>query len=168
MAFKQGHTHSLAWYEAMSKPRPQSVKNAISKAQKGRKHQPQEGFQVGHPSISGTETTRFKRGFGPWNKGIGAGTDPIKLKIRTYRANAKKRGMAFDITEDQMREFCSSACSYCGEPATGIDRVDNTQGYIEGNMVACCEVCNHMKWNLTREAFLTKCHQIVTVTGYEI
>jgi hypothetical protein len=27
----------------------------------------------------------------------------------------------------------------------GIDRLDNTIGYIEGNVVSCCDICNYSK-----------------------
>jgi hypothetical protein len=154
------------WYKAVSKPRPQHVKDAISKAQRGRRHQLNEGFQKGHKPFS--EKGRFYKGQPSWNKGTGKGSDPVKLKLRTYRANAKKKNMVFEVTLKQMDEFLKSECIYCGGSATGIDRIDNSKGYIDGNMQPCCGVCNHMKWNLTHEQFISKCKQIVTCVGYEI
>ena len=152
----------------LGKAHSSDTRATIGAAQSKRPHKEQEGFRPGHGSFSGTEETQFKKGFIPWNKGIGKGTEPAKRKLSTYRANASRQHRAFEVSLEQMREFLSSSCIYCGEQATGIDRIDNTQGYIEGNMVACCEVCNHMKWNLTRDEFLAKCQQITAVTGYEI
>lgn len=35
----------------------------------------------------------------------------------------------------------------------GIDRVDNSKGYIKGNCVSCCSICNTMKLSLNLEDF---------------
>lgn len=165
MTFVKGHKHSENWKKAVSKPRPESVRVAVSKAQKGRKHTAQEGFQKGHAPIAGTERTRFYKGQPSWNKGKGTGRDPIKPKYNAYKSNAKKRGLLFTINLSEFKVFLSLPCVYCGSASSGIDRVDNTQGYTDGNMAPCCEICNHMKWNLTKDDFLAKCKEIV---GYEI
>lgn len=110
----------------------------------------------------------FKPGQVSWNKGKGTGRDPVKPKYNAYKSNAKKRGYLFEVALDQFRDYLSTRCAYCGDPSTGIDRVDNALGYIDGNMVPCCETCNHMKWVLSKDDFLAKCKQIVTVVGYEI
>jgi len=55
-------------------------------------------------------------------------------------------------------------CYYCGyhysECGSGIDRYDNTIGYVPGNVVACCGVCNTMKSNFPVEFFFRKIMQI--------
>ena len=168
MPFKPGHKHNENWYRAVSKPRPESVRKAISRAQIGRAHQPHEGFQPGHAPHAGTEATRFRKGLIPWNKGKGTGRDPIAARYQTYKFNAKKRRLGWEVTKAEFRVYATGKCAYCGEPACGIDRVNNALGYVVGNMVACCQICNHMKHTLTREAFIARCKQIVTVTGYEI
>ena len=142
------------------------VREAISRAQKGRTHESGEGFQPGHPQLGGQES-QFKIGFLPWNKG-NRNRDPVKIKVSTYRANAKKRGLAFTVTLAEMCVSLSSPCAYCGDAATGIDRVDNNRGYEQGNMVACCKLCNHMKYTMSRDDFIARCRRIVMVTGYEI
>lgn len=152
----------------LGKTHRQNAKICISQAQKGRKHKLQEGFQKGHESIKGTEKTRFRKGTISWNKGKGIGTNPIKIKLSTYRATAKKHGLPFEVNFEQMQKFVTGKCYYCGCQATGIDRVDNSFGYIEGNMVGCCGVCNHMKYTMSKKDFINKCKQIVTITGYEI
>ena len=35
----------------------------------------------------------------------------------------------------------------------GLDRVNNGLGYVEGNVVPCCETCNTAKQNLDLPAF---------------
>jgi len=37
--------------------------------------------------------------------------------------------------------------------ANGIDRQDNAKGYIPGNCVSCCRICNYAKHALTLEEF---------------
>lgn len=65
-----------------------------------------------------------------------------------------------------------SPCAYCGAAPTlhehelqymqktkapwkhnGIDRVDTTKGYIEGNVVPCCCTCNYAKHTMTVPEF---------------
>jgi len=42
----------------------------------------------------------------------------------------------------------------------GIDRIDNSKGYIEGNMVPCCKICNWMKSDKSSIDFIQKCKDI--------
>ncbi len=82
-----------------------------------------------------------------------------------YRHGAKQRGYAFDLTREEFDAIASNTCSYCGAPPTvryqygtkkpvnGLDRVDNKQGYVVGNCVACCEFCNRAKGTKSATAF---------------
>ena len=85
-----------------------------------------------------------------------------------YRRGAKERGLAFELTKDQVREIIEQDCYYCGQsPITrytaigcageyawnGIDRVDNTKGYTPDNCVPCCKLCNFGKRDLTFDQF---------------
>lgn len=65
------------------------------------------------------------------------------------------------MSKEQFREIITQPCVYCGEsltqerktPAestgtfkyTGIDRYDNTKGYVFENCVPCCRRCNRIK-----------------------
>jgi hypothetical protein len=86
--------------------------------------------------------------------------------FNNYKSNARRRGYAFTLTLDQFRRIVTSPCSYCGSPPltlckrdydsvlySGIDRVDNSFGYIEGNSVACCKRCNLMKGTMGVQEF---------------
>lgn len=55
---------------------------------------------------------------------------------------------------------------YCGLPIEriGLDRVDNTQGYLISNIVSCCKQCNQMKMDYTRSEFIEHCVRIVKHT----
>ena len=86
-----------------------------------------------------------------------------------YKSNAIKTVREFSLTEERFRELTSSDCHYCGFAPTasnkmdvgteeylynGIDRVESSMGYREGNVVPCCWVCNQMKSTLNSEVFL--------------
>jgi len=49
-------------------------------------------------------------------------------------------------------------CVYCGaapDPLNGVDRVDNNLGYIAGNIVSSCKMCNIAKNNHSVDEFLS-------------
>lgn len=84
--------------------------------------------------------------------------------VTTYRRNAKAAGRAFELTEEAAAAYFNAPCAYCGTTTEGlgIDRVDSSKGYVEGNMVPCCTLCNRMKSDLPREVFLTHVERILT------
>lgn len=90
-----------------------------------------------------------------------------------YKANAKKRNYEFNLTKQEFIELTQSNCFYCGiEPLSiynknfynilynGIDRIDNSKGYIIDNSVACCKMCNIAKNNNTLEYFMQWIKQV--------
>lgn len=77
-----------------------------------------------------------------------------------YVDDARRRGLAFDLTERQFGCFREQPCFYCRKPNTdthqnGLDRLHNLCGYTMGNCVPCCGECNYMKKRMTPQAFLT-------------
>jgi hypothetical protein len=95
----------------------------------------------------------------------------------SYRRGAKKRGYSFELTEGQCSELFIQDCFYCGaSPSTvvrlpknalpflcnGIDRVDNSKGYEEGNVVACCNRCNKAKHTMTAADFVALCSRVAS------
>lgn len=85
-----------------------------------------------------------------------------RYKICRYSANV--RNHEFSLTFQDFREITSKPCMYCGElnkKYTGIDRVDNAEGYTQSNSAPCCEQCNRMKLDYSLEEFLSKCQKIV-------
>lgn len=112
-------------------------------------------------------------------KGCGCGRIPVgRLKpgqsafnnlFGSYKRSAKSRGPSFSLKKEMALELFTGYCFYCGRPPeqkhkvaeysvftyNGIDRVDNTKGYEEGNVVSCCKKCNSTKHTLTFEEFKT-------------
>lgn len=87
----------------------------------------------------------------------------------SYKRNATRRGHIFDLTFDRFCFYIVQPCFYCGETLSncykqrgegrefrynGIDRLDNTKGYEEGNVVSCCGQCNRAKGTLSKDDFI--------------
>ena len=83
-----------------------------------------------------------------------------KTRYLAYKRRAEEHGLAFDITFEDFKDMILDKCYYCNDDGHGIDRVNNSIGYIDGNMVPCCSVCNFMKRNLDLNQFIEKCMKI--------
>ncbi len=93
---------------------------------------------------------------------------PTRL-IHRYKWNATVREVPFELSREEVEFLVKSPCHYCGalpsmkilgkdiwSPLTynGIDRVGNSKGYVTGNVVSCCRICNIAKRDLSVEEFL--------------
>ena len=82
--------------------------------------------------------------------------------LLAYKANALRYGRVFELTKEEFYSLTTGDCHYCGEPpsrlhknqqekriamcpVSGIDRKDNTIGYVADNCVPCCANCNRAK-----------------------
>lgn len=73
-----------------------------------------------------------------------------------YRNAAKIRGIEWALPHGLAIDLATDHCFYCGAapaPTSGIDRVDNTKGYLEDNVVAACRHCNRAKLERSRDDF---------------
>ncbi len=78
---------------------------------------------------------------------------------RHMKYGSKKRGFGvLQMTFDEFVEFREryKECHYCHnelpQRGSGMDRVDNSIGYLISNVVPCCTVCNKIRGdNLTHE-----------------
>lgn len=81
-----------------------------------------------------------------------------------YIRNAVKRNYEYTLDLAQFTTLVSAPCHYCNHNVSGevngIDRVDNTCGYIIDNCVACCEMCNRLKLHYDLDFFLSKMYII--------
>lgn len=72
-----------------------------------------------------------------------------------YRVFDKDKGLATDIDRFDVFEAREALCTYCGFPATGLDRKDNRIGHTKANCVPCCGDCNTARMNnFTHEEML--------------
>jgi len=80
----------------------------------------------------------------------------FNTRLSGTKSHVKKRGLEWGLADDMALQLMNRPCHYCGGVDTvykrnicGIDRVDNSKGYIEGNVVPCCKDCNYKKSAVT-------------------
>jgi hypothetical protein len=88
----------------------------------------------------------------------------------SYKVQAKKRDIEFNLTKKEFSGLMLQSCFYCGiEPSNqfsafpaererpffynGVDRLNNALGYQTNNCVPCCAQCNWAKRDMTKEQF---------------
>lgn len=85
-----------------------------------------------------------------------------KLSYRFWisKKKASERGLEWDLSRAEYYNLVSKPCAFCGlvlfDAGIGLDRVDSDVGYIIGNVVPCCFVCNMMKGTLPNDLFIEK------------
>lgn len=91
------------------------------------------------------------------------GYKSTRARIASLRDSAKKRGLPFELPEMLAWDLVTDACYYCAaktDRPNGIDRVDNTLGYVEGNVVTACRRCNVAKNDMSVAEFLAWVNRI--------
>jgi hypothetical protein len=112
---------------------------------------------------------------GCWRLPITEGRQ-IERLYNSYKNKAEEKDRIFDISLKEFVDFIKGNCFYCGNPPSqiikrrngriyplvynGIDRVNNDVGYIKSNCVTCCGKCNHMKFKMDKEDFLSHINNI--------
>lgn len=84
-------------------------------------------------------------------------------RFRWYEYQSKRVGRQFDIDFETFKKLTiDNLCYYCGSETDrlGLDRVDSSLGYFNGNVVPCCFRCNHAKSDMSQEDFLILCNKI--------
>jgi hypothetical protein len=98
----------------------------------------------------------------------------FKCLWRQYLCAAEWAGRKLEISPQEFDRLVKEDCRYCGSPPSnptkwkvagaflynGIDRVDNAQGYVSGNLVAACKTCNSMKSRLKTDEFLAHVQKV--------
>jgi hypothetical protein len=92
-----------------------------------------------------------------------------KAVLRSLKFHARNRGYAYDLEDTFALNLMQQPCFYCGVPPSqiiqrgnstgeffynGIDRVDNSRGYVADNVVSCCKYCNVAKQTRSVNKFL--------------
>jgi hypothetical protein len=107
------------------------------------------------------------------------GESGCKSLLASYKGAAKRRNLEFDVSYYEFKQLTKQSCYYCDAiPSSiqygsmgirkeygaylynGIDRIDNNQGYIKGNMVTCCIHCNRAKHTRTHDDFVNWISQV--------
>lgn len=83
-----------------------------------------------------------------------------------YKRSAEIKNLEFKIEYDEYINLVENECYYCGilqeKGFNGIDRRDQTMGYILDNCVSCCQLCNYMKGSLSDVVFINRIEHILT------
>ena len=123
----------------------------------------------GNTNSCGCYFTECVKGRLPNNK-LPKGEANINSLYGRYKRSAKNRSIDFVLDKKSFVELINDDCYYCGnKPSTkysghstyngsivynGIDRVDNSIGYIIDNCVTCCSDCNYLKNNVSKNIIL--------------
>lgn len=108
-----------------------------------------------------------------------AESNPALTSVRNlYQSSARKRGLIWLVEEHIFDAIVQYPCTYCGAPPsnkrthrgrtfvyTGIDRQDNSLGYVPGNIYPCCKMCNQAKSNYSLEKFLEWAERVAERAG---
>lgn len=123
------------------------------------------------------------------NGKLAIGQSALNALYTIYKHSAKRRNLEFNLSKDIFTAFTKTNCFYCGSSPkseyfhpngrgngsyiyNGLDRLDNNQGYLKSNCVACCPDCNKAKLTRTVKEYekwiLTSADYIKTRTNKDI
>jgi len=109
--------------------------------------------------------------------GLSDGEASFNEVFNTYKRNAIKRKLTFELSKDIFRQMTQDHCHYCGALQSnthksrnmrgdfkynGVDRIDSTKGYTLDNVVTCCGICNKAKYTLSTAEFSAWIERIYT------
>ena len=101
----------------------------------------------------------------------------LRSLYNAYQQRARKSGLVFELSIEDFQRITSEPCFYTGRLPekearnragserylyNGVDRVDNSIGYVLGNCVACCYDANMAKHTQTFDGFVKMCHQVAS------
>lgn len=132
----------------------------------------QEGNDVKSERVKSCGCLRFNKSV------INANNNPLKSLLNNlysdYKKKSEYRNIDFNLNIKDFEILVLDKCSYCGIKSSnikqhskkrkiainstllynGIDRVNNELGYINGNVVTACRICNQAKHQMTKTSFL--------------
>lgn len=125
---------------------------------------------------------KYILGHRPSGRKLPEGEGPRRNFIRKYKNGAKRRNIVFLLSDEEVIKLSKGDCFYCGiEPqqrtyftcqkkpmhyiCNGIDRKDSSLGYVSGNVVSCCAICNIAKSDKPFEEFLSWIRRLVNYHG---
>ena len=95
----------------------------------------------------------------------------LKGRYNKYKSRAIKKNLQFDITFDDFTEITKKECYICGKTSdkiyiNGIDRYNNSIGYVIENCKPCCKTCNYLKNAYSYEALMSRYIKIYNIYIY--
>lgn len=93
----------------------------------------------------------------------------FRRRLNNYQYSSKRKNLSFSFSTEEFRAFYDAPCTYCGVvPSEGIDRRDNTIGYLPDNSVPCCAQCNYAKRDMAEVDFLVWVARIAAKQGFSL
>lgn len=96
---------------------------------------------------------------------------PEKSLLRSAKARAKLNNLEFNITTEDI--IIPKVCPYLDTPITwvsgqgavmsnaSLDRIDNSKGYIKGNVEVISRLANMMKQTATKEQLIVFANNVI-------
>ena len=108
-------------------------------------------------------------------------SDPLygyRTHISRYKLGATERNLEWGLTDDRAVDLFLQRCVFCNRegikrretmaPLNGIDRLDNTKGYVEGNVFPCCWDCNRAKADMHTADFVLWIKDVAKHIGFMV
>ena len=90
--------------------------------------------------------------------------ESLEAHFKIYKRSARLKKHEFTYSEDEFKALISNPCYYCNtldeKGFNGIDRMNQSVGYIQSNGVSCCTMCNWLKGSLDSATFIKRIRHI--------
>ena len=94
--------------------------------------------------------------------------ESIEAHFKIYQRSARLKKLEFTFSEEEFKTLITQNCYYCNtldeKGFNGIDRMNQSVGYIQSNGVSCCIMCNWMKGSLDSATFIKRTRHIHSFT----
>lgn len=92
--------------------------------------------------------------------------ESLEAHYKIYQRSARLKKLPFDFSEDEFKTLVTQPCYYCGivddKGFNGIDRMNQSRGYIQSNVVSCCAMCNWLKGSLDSATFIKRSRHLIS------
>ena len=89
----------------------------------------------------------------------------VEATFNHYKYDSTIKRRLFELSFEQFETIVKTPCYYCGivqdKGFNGIDRMDQTQGYVIENCVSSCKLCNFLKGAVDNITFLQRVEHIL-------
>ena len=94
--------------------------------------------------------------------------ESIEAHFKIYQRSARLKKLEFTFSEEEFKTIITQNCYYCNttdeKGFNGIDRMNQSVGYIQSNGVSCCIMCNWLKGSLDSATFIKRNRHIHSFT----
>ena len=90
--------------------------------------------------------------------------ESLEAHYKIYQRSARLKKLKFEFSEEEFKSLVTQNCYYCNivdeKGSNGIDRMNQSVGYIQSNGASCCAMCNWMKGSLDSATFIKRTQHI--------